>query len=736
MKMKKGWLTEGRAAVAARAARKIALPIALMVLLVLAALPSTAQAAPKLRLNKTKATVYVGKTVTLKASGASGTVTWASKNKKIATVKKVTGKSAKVTAKKAGKTTITAKIGRKSVKCTITAKNPYLNVKKKTLAVKQAFQLKLTGAKIRSCKSDRPAVAKVSKSGKVTAKKAGKAVVSVTASNRKVYKCTVTVKGKNSQANSGSSQTDHENSQTDGGNSQTDTGGTQAKDLSGLGAAIHLPDRNYRYTGKAVEPDVKVSCGSLYLRNGADYTVSYSNNINAGKAKVTVAGIGGYKGKLTKEFEIEKANQEISAQPAADTIYVGKTEKINVSEAYGQLGFWVSNDKVAKVSNDGTLTGLSTGTTSIYMSAAGDGNHNGKDAYYVGWVSVMHEEATAYGFHIDVSSPYDSYKKSRINSRNEDGTNTYQCYFMCNADKKWLDQISFEAEDVTPRAYAKVFEDLGVAYGKPEITVEPADYFVKLSQKYGFDIHEPYTEHGAGNVSELPSSGKDITINAGAGVRVVKLSAKKDGVVLDYIYLGSNGEDANQEYSAYDLELYRRVRQQAEAQIWTDGMSNLEKLQALADYINETTHYPGYDLIKKEHNPTFWKDWAVDGKELLYDMCGDVVLNRIMDLQGGIIDCQAAGILKTAATEDLGLPYLYDAAADAVAPGEGVWKASGRYSSNPSNPYHESLVYKDSDETEVFLDAQGMTLDASSGAASCEAHGCREKLISLKPNTP
>ena len=51
MKMKKDWLTEGRAAVAAQAARKIALPIALMVLLVLAALPSTVQAAPKLRLN-------------------------------------------------------------------------------------------------------------------------------------------------------------------------------------------------------------------------------------------------------------------------------------------------------------------------------------------------------------------------------------------------------------------------------------------------------------------------------------------------------------------------------------------------------------------------------------------------------------------------------------------------------------------------------------------------------------
>ncbi len=33
-----------------------------------------------------------------------------------------------------------------------------------------------------------------------------------------------------------------------------------------------------------------------------------------------------------------------------------------------------------------------------------------------------------------------------------------------------------------------------------------------------------------------------------------------------------------------------------------------------------------------------------------------MILNRIMDLQGGIVTCQAAGILQIAATEDLGLP--------------------------------------------------------------------------------
>lgn len=705
MKWKMDWIIGERAAMAKQAAKRM-VPIMFAILLMFAVLPSTAQAAPKLKLNKTKATVYVGKTVTLKVSGASGNVTWTSKNKKIATVKKVTSKSAKVTVKKAGKTTITAKIGKKSATCSIIAKNPYLNVKKKTLSEGQAFQLKLTGAKIRSCKSDSPSVAKVSKSGKVTAKKAGKVVISVTASNRKVYKCTFTVKGKNSQ-------TDHED--------------LQPKDLSEVGGVVYLSQKVYSYTGKALEPDViRVFTAEDrdFLLKGIDYTVGYSNNINAGKAQVIVTGIGDYKGKIIKEFEIEKARQDITAKLENETVYVGKTGKINVSGAYGDLKFSVSKENVAKVGSDGTITGLKTGITDIYLTASGDRNHYGPANYYVGKVGVMHEEASAYGFDTrgwgkekyKICASYDSI-------REEDGSNTYRARFRCNADEKWLDEnIIFEVEDVTPKAYAKVFEDLGVAYEKPEITVESGDGLAK----FGTTIEEPFAEDGKRNNSELSSSGKSITIKAGAGVRAVKLAAKKGDTVLDFIYLGSTGSTQN----PFDVELYKKIRQKVEAQIWTDGMSNLEKLKELAVYIKETTHYPETDVTSKEYNPIFWENWAVDDKELHLSMFGDSMLNKLMVFQGGIMTCHAVRLLKDAAVEDLGLPYLYDG--DKISPGEGVWLAAGSESSNPGVADHETLVYKSAEEEEVFIDAQGLSYSASSGKASCEAHGCQEKIISLK----
>jgi len=85
--------------------------------MVFAFLPATVQAAAKIELNKTNATVCVGQTVKLKVTNyASSKVTWTSSNKKIATVTS----SGKVKGIKAGTVTITAKVGKKTVKATIT----------------------------------------------------------------------------------------------------------------------------------------------------------------------------------------------------------------------------------------------------------------------------------------------------------------------------------------------------------------------------------------------------------------------------------------------------------------------------------------------------------------------------------------------------------------------------------------------------------------------------------------
>ena len=103
--------------------------------------PLEEASAATIKLNKTKVTVYAGKTVNLKMQGTKKKVTWKSSNKSVATVYK-----GKVTAKKAGTATITAKVSGKSYKCKVTVKKPYLNKKTASIYVGKTTTLKLTSA--------------------------------------------------------------------------------------------------------------------------------------------------------------------------------------------------------------------------------------------------------------------------------------------------------------------------------------------------------------------------------------------------------------------------------------------------------------------------------------------------------------------------------------------------------------------------------------------------------------
>ncbi len=72
------------------------------------------------KLNKTSLTLIKGKTYTLKMKGTKKKVTWKTKNKKIVKLSSKKRSSVKIKAVKAGKTFITAKIGKKTYTCRVT----------------------------------------------------------------------------------------------------------------------------------------------------------------------------------------------------------------------------------------------------------------------------------------------------------------------------------------------------------------------------------------------------------------------------------------------------------------------------------------------------------------------------------------------------------------------------------------------------------------------------------------
>lgn len=131
------------------------------------------------------ASVTAGKKVTLKFTGlnaATSSVKWSSSNNKIATVS-----NGVVTGKKQGVVTITAKIGKKSVKCVVAVskKGTSLTLKKTSATVKVGKTTKIAKKKIgkkdsiKSYKSSNTKVATVTKKGVVKGKKKGSAVITV-----------------------------------------------------------------------------------------------------------------------------------------------------------------------------------------------------------------------------------------------------------------------------------------------------------------------------------------------------------------------------------------------------------------------------------------------------------------------------------------------------------------------------------------------------------------------------
>ena len=306
--------------------------------------------------------------------------------------------------------------------------------------------------------------------------------------------------------------------------------------------------------------------------------------------------------------------------------------------------------------------------------------------------------------------------------RQDGGTNLYTVTAYSNLNMQQLGDVTFEAQDVTPQAYREMFDAMGVSRKAPVITNRTEEYMANEYYQSGMCMPLNYTEQER---DTNPLTRIKVEMTTGAGVRVLKIKLLYKGEVVDYSYAICVSDTADREHSKDDLKLYADVRHKVEAKLWTEDMSNKEKLNVIANYICATTHYPGQDATSKEANPEYFDRWAIDGFRLYYYAANDTLLNRIMRFQGGITTCQASDTIEIVAMEDLGLPYLYSRSTDTVAEGEGVWIGVGDASTAPYNPAHETCYYKDKDENVYAFDAQGLY-------SVCKQHHCENYIVSLK----
>ena len=95
-----------------------------------------------------------------------------------------------------------------------------------------------------------------------------------------------------------------------------------------------FPTEDYVYDGTAKIPDAACGDGEPSIITPNDFSVSYSDNVNAGTAKATFTGKGNYIGTVEEEFEIKKAKLNGGDEPGAGTVPTGGLSKFDVTAEY------------------------------------------------------------------------------------------------------------------------------------------------------------------------------------------------------------------------------------------------------------------------------------------------------------------------------------------------------------------------------------------------------------------
>jgi len=137
-------------------------------------------------------------------------------------------------------------------------------------------------------------------------------------------------------------------------------------DLSAVTVAFSAPDAVYTYSGSAQKPKVVIKSGDKVIST-SNYSVAYSNNVNAGTATATITGKGTLSGTKTLNFTIQP--KEISSTLAIS----GVKTKTYSGKAQTQAVTVKDKSKTLKANKDYTLsytnnTNAGTGTVTVKLS--------------------------------------------------------------------------------------------------------------------------------------------------------------------------------------------------------------------------------------------------------------------------------------------------------------------------------------------------------------------------------
>lgn len=128
------------------------------------------------------------------------------------------------------------------------------------------------------------------------------------------------------------------------------------RSFNGNKLAVEVVEKNLIYNGGELKPEIKVTYEGFTLTEGTDYTVAYSNNINAGQGTVTVTGKGNYFNSKSVHFDIGKRNLQLRWGDGTVT-YDGNSKGVQAFVEGALSGDTVNYGVVYEDRNGGALNG-------------------------------------------------------------------------------------------------------------------------------------------------------------------------------------------------------------------------------------------------------------------------------------------------------------------------------------------------------------------------------------------
>ena len=125
---------------------------------------------------------------------------------------------------------------------------------------------------------------------------------------------------------------------------------------------------NQTYTGNSISALPTITYNNKTLKKDTDYTLSYSNNINAGTATITITGKGNFTGTTSKTFSI-------SARAMSDTSVANISSQTYTGNVISPLPTITYNNKTLKKDTDYTLSysdNINVGTATITITGKGN----------------------------------------------------------------------------------------------------------------------------------------------------------------------------------------------------------------------------------------------------------------------------------------------------------------------------------------------------------------------------